>query len=193
MYLTEEITEFTKVFLHKYIRIQLFEAIVKSAKSRFQTTKTMFKHGIHMLFEHSLNWKSPRRLHDVRRQNVEARNEHFAYAFLTSMLIAEMTSLTFYVANQRHFLQWDTVCWWRNTIILITFRHFGVILDWNQVKCKTNEKKDNKQCLSDTPAGQWRKLISRIQRPYKMAKLFNRTNFFWHDTSSRTCSIYLCC
>ena len=32
------------------------------------------------------------------------------------------------------------------------------------------------------PAGQWRKLISRIQRPYKMAKLFNQKNFFlaWH-------------
>ena len=63
----------------------------------------------------------------------------------------------------------------------------------------TNEKKDNKQCLSDTPHsnGQWRKLISRIQRPYKMAKfekqLFNKKNFFWHDTSSCTCSIYLYC
>ena len=36
----------------------------------------------------------------------------------------------------------------------------------------TEWKKDNKQCLSDTPRsnGQWRKLISRIQRPYKMAK-----------------------
>ena len=27
------------------------------------------------------------------------------------------------------------------------------------------------------PAGQLRKLISRIQRPYKMAKLFNQKNF----------------
>ena len=58
---------------------------------------------------------------------------------LTSMLIAEMTPLTFYVANQRHFVQWDTVYRWQNTIILIPFQRFGVILDWNQVKCKNND------------------------------------------------------
>ena len=48
---------------------------------------------------------------------------------------------------------------------------------------KLPQMKDNKQCLSDPPppAGQWRKLISRIQRPYKMAKLFNQKKFLaWH-------------
>ena len=57
---------------------------------------------------------------------------------------------------------------------------------WNIQKVfqAENEKKDNKQCLSDTPRnnGQWRKLISRIQKPYKMAKfekqLFNQKIFF---------------
>ena len=31
------------IFLHKYLCTQVFEAIVKSTKSRFQTTKTMFE------------------------------------------------------------------------------------------------------------------------------------------------------
>ena len=49
-----------------------------------------------------------------------------------------------------------------------------------------NEKKDNMQCLSDTP----RKII-HVQRPYKMAKfekqLFNQKNFFLQDTASCKC------
>ena len=63
-------------------------------------------------------------------------------------------------------------------LVGVGFTHYAV----------SNEKKDNKQCLSDTPPinGQWRKLISRMQRPYKMAKfekqLFNPKTFFlaWH-------------
>ena len=64
-----------------------------------------------------------------------------------------------------------------------------VIREKNQENIKEswfNEKKDSKQCLSDTPRsnGQWRKLIhvSRIRRPHKMAKfekqLFNQKHFF---------------
>ena len=53
-------------------------------------------------------------------------------------------------------------------------------LNFMEVDIFQVQKKDNKQCLSDTPRsnGQWRKLMSRIQRPYKMAKfekqLFNK-------------------
>ena len=54
------------------------------------------------------------------------------------------------------------------------------------------KKKDNKQCLSDTPC--WSMKKTNIKNTnVKMAKLFNPKNFFWHDTSSRTCSIYLYC
>ena len=53
-----------------------------------------------------------------------------------------------------------------------------------------NEKKDNKQCLSDTPCK-----IIHVQRPYKMAKfekqLFNQKNFFLQDTSAHAKYIYI--
>ena len=39
------------LILHKYLWTQLFEAIVKSPKSRFQV-KPCLKHEIHLLFEH---------------------------------------------------------------------------------------------------------------------------------------------
>ena len=45
------------VFLHRFLCTQLFQAIVKSTKKRFQTTKTMFKHWIHVLFEHDFYLK----------------------------------------------------------------------------------------------------------------------------------------
>ena len=59
---------------------------------------------------------------------------------------------------------------------------------WKWYKAK-KKKRTISNAYQIPPAGQWRKLISRIQRPYKMTKLFNQKNFFWHDTSSRTCSI----
>ena len=58
---------------------------------------------------------------------------------------------------------------------------------------RVNEKRTISNAYQIPPAGQWWKLVSRIQRPYKMAKLFNQKKFFWHDTPSRTCSIYLYC
>ena len=44
---------YINVFLHKYLCTQLFEAIVKSTKSRFQTAN----YGIHMLLEHGFYLK----------------------------------------------------------------------------------------------------------------------------------------
>ena len=75
------------IFLHKYLRTRLFEAIVKSNKSRFQTTKTMFKSWDSLLYEHVFFiWKSSRWvevcMHDVTRQNVAVQNDHLVYAFV---------------------------------------------------------------------------------------------------------------
>ena len=106
-----------------------------------------------------------------------------------------------------HWAQWS-FCWLcheaahlTNTLLLLALGGIVKPYSSNVLTIKSNEKKDNKQCLSDTPRSnsQWRKLmhVSRIQRPYKMAKfekqLFNQKPFFWHDTSSCTCSIYLYC
>ena len=60
-----------------------------------------------------------------------------------------------------------------------------------RMKFGFNEKKDNRQCLSDTPRWSMKKTNIKNTRPYKMAKLFNKKNFFWQDTSSRTCSIII--
>ena len=59
---------------------------------------------------------------------------------------------------------------------------------------KFNEKKDNKQCLLDTPS------TVMANKEYKghtkwlsLIGIHFAKNIFWHDTSSCTCSLYLSC
>ena len=141
---------FYSIFLHKYLCTQLFEAIVKCTKSRFQTPKTMFESWDSRVVWTRFLLKNPQDgtkiLYVTSNDNARLpRNKHFV------LLLLALTSLHFSRNDVKNSEKQNGV----NGCVQCSQSDFFVIsqrlwreFSWNHIKCKNNDQTYLFQCIN---------------------------------------------
>ena len=108
--------------------------------------------------------------HDVMRQNVVARNEHFVHAFVDVNVVRRNDVFDVWLCKPTPFCTTRINIW--NGIILMTFRRFQCDFRLGSVKCKNNDRKCLFHCI----------YICRV--PRKLFELETASRVFKRQTSS---------